>query len=349
MDYTKPRPELYNVPQSTDSFHGMPYRTLGRSGLRASVVGLGTWKFGYPHTGDGARVDEKTALAILDRAVELGVTFWDTANRYNQASGNSERIIGTWLKNNPDQRRNIVLATKIGGGMDGYSPNHGGLSRLNITEAVYASLARLGVDSIDLLYFHRFDPITPPEESLETVADLVQRGIIHYFGVSNFTVDQLKMYQAWQEGKGSRGRVIAVQNQFDILGGENPAHQGVLAHAAATGVSFIAHGPLRRGLLTDRYLDPNKVGPGDRLVDEGLMDSVKPEELEKVRRLAAIAREGGLTTSQLVLAYMLTLPGMGPVIPAASTVAQLEENARAGSVQLSDELITQIRAALQDD
>src|SRR5512133_3479241 len=151
MDHLQPHPEHYNAPCVADTYNGMPYRAVGRSGLRASSVGLGTWKFGLPETGDGARVDEKTAYAIFDRAIELGVTFWDTANRYNAASGNSERLIGRWLATNPNQRRNVVIATKVFGGMDGHSPNHNRLSRTNILESVYACLERLQVDTIDLL------------------------------------------------------------------------------------------------------------------------------------------------------------------------------------------------------
>ena len=93
----------------------MPYRRLGSSGLQVSAMGLGTWKFGYPETGDGARTNEQESLQILDRALELGVTFWDTANRYNASSGNSERVLGTWLRSNPEQRRNVAIATKLGG------------------------------------------------------------------------------------------------------------------------------------------------------------------------------------------------------------------------------------------
>src|SRR5690606_38335530 len=106
-------PALYNLPFKVNSFNGRPYRRLGNTGLKVSNVGLGTWKIGYPEAGDGSRVDEATAFGIFDLAVELGVTFWDTANRYNNASGNYERIIGNWLKSNPSQRRNIVLATKL--------------------------------------------------------------------------------------------------------------------------------------------------------------------------------------------------------------------------------------------
>src|SRR5512141_1647790 len=109
MDQSIPHPEFYNTPFTVDSFNGMPYRQIGRSGLRAAQVGLGLWKIGFPETGDGSRADERSAFQILDRAVELGATFWDTANRYNAGSGNSERIIGRWLKANPGQRRNIVL------------------------------------------------------------------------------------------------------------------------------------------------------------------------------------------------------------------------------------------------
>lgn len=349
VDHTQPRPELYNVPWTVDDFNGMPYRQLGQSGLRVSNVGLGTWKFGLPETGDGARVGEKTAFAIFDRAIELGVTFWDTANRYNGASGNAERVIGRWLKHNPDQRRNVVLATKVFGGMDGRTPNHSRLGRLNILESVYASLERLQVEHIDLLYFHAFDPTTPVEESLAAVEDLVRQDLVRYFGVSNFTADQISLYRAVGKGMSARCRVVAVQNQFDVLNGESERHAGVLEYAARVGISFVAWSPLARGLLTDRYLDLSKVGPGDRLYDEGLLDSFATQKaLDKLRRLAALGREWGLSVSQLALAYMLALPGMGPVIPAVSSVAQLESNAAAGKVRLSAEQRMAVATVLAD-
>lgn len=199
---------FYNIPFETESFNGMPYRRLGGSGLKVSNVGLGTWKMGYPESGDGSRVDEQTTFKIFDRAIELGVTFWDTANRYNNASGNSERLIGSWFKNNPDQRRNVVLATKLSGAMDGFTPNHCGLSRANIMEAVYASLERLQSDHIDLLYFHSFDRGTPPEESMLAIEDLVKQDMVRYFSVSNFTVEQLTTYQSLQRKLSSRSNIL---------------------------------------------------------------------------------------------------------------------------------------------
>ncbi len=349
MDYAQPNKSLYGLPFTANSFNGMPYRPLGPTGLWTACVGLGTWKFGYPETGDGSRVNRQEAMRIFDRSIELGVTFWDTANRYNNSSGNSERLIGEWFKANPDQRRNVVIATKLMGLMDGQTPNHCRLSRANILDAVHASLQRMGIDYIDVLYFHRYDEVTPIDESLETVCDLVSRGLVRYLAVSNFTVDQLKLYQAHRRQLGGRCQVAAVQNQFDILRGENPTYRGVLDYCAANNLAFVAHQPLANGLLTDRYLDLSQVGPGDRLFDEGTLDKIATDAaMAKVKKLAALAAQWDMRLSQLTLAYTLSLPGMGPLIPGISTVAQLEENAAVGTIKLSDEQKMAIRKALRD-
>lgn len=351
MEYVTPftpRVDLYDVPYRTDEFNGMPYRYLGGSGLRAPAIGLGTWKFGYPETGDGARVGPKTAFAIFDWAVELGVTFWDTANRYNNGSGNSERLIGRWFASNPDQRRNVIVATKAHGGVDGSTPNHSGLSRTNLISSVHASLARMQLDYVDVLWFHRFDPDVPIEESLETVEDLVRQGLIRYFAVSNFSAEQLNSYLDLSAQLSRRCRPIAVQNQFDPLNGETEPRRGVLEVCRQRQVSYVPYSPLAGGLLTGRYLDPSKAGPGDRLVDEGRLESVATaEKLSAVRRLDELARSWDLQVNQLALAYLLTLPGMGTQIPSSSTVEQLESNAAAGKISLSDDQRSAIEAALR--
>ena len=340
--------KFYNIPFEVKSFNEMPYRRLGNSGLKVSDVGLGTWKMGFPETGDGSRIDKKTSLEILDRSIDLGVTFWDTANRYNNASGNSERIIGSWFKSNPDQRRNVVLATKLSGTMDGITPNHCGLSRANIMEAVYASLERLQSDHVDLLYFHSYDPSTPHEESLLAIEDLVKQDLIRYFAVSNFTAEQLKSFQAFEKNLSPRVRVLAVQNRFDILNGEDEAYKGTMEHAGATGVSFVAWSPMARGLLTDRYLNPKAGRPGDRLYDQGgIEEKITAEALQKLRELSKIAKDLDIELSQLVIAYMLTLPGMGPLIPSSSNLNQLESNAAAAKIVLSDDLRQRISLALR--
>ena len=307
-------PSLYNLPFTVDDFKGMPYRFFGNTGLRVSSVGLGTWKIGYPRTGDGSRVDEKTAFAIFDKAIEEGVTFWDTANRYNNSSGNSERIIGRWFKKHPCARRDVELATKIYGEMDGRTPNYCRLSRVNILEATYASLERLQTDRVEILQFHEFDATTPVEESLMAAEDLIRQDLVRYLGVSNFGVDQLEKCSAFDEIF-RRARIQSVQNQFDILFGEEPEKSGALAYCALKKLSFIAWSPLRGGLLTERYLNRTKAKKGDRLVDEGRLSSeLTPKVAKKLDDLARLARAAGLTMTQLVLAYMLQLPGMGPVI-----------------------------------
>ena len=350
--YDEPNKEMYSIPATTEEFNGMPYSYLGESGLRVSRVGLGTWKLGYPDTGDGARVDEKKSFELFDRAVELGVTFWDGANRYNAASGNSERIMGKWFEQNPAQRRNIVLATKIFGGMDGVTPNHCRLSRLNIMEAVYACLERLKTDYIDLLYFHFFDPFTPPEESLMAIEDLIQRDLVRYFAVSNFTYDQLSIYRGITESDIKRCKILAVQNHFDILKGESEKFggKGVLEYAAAHNISFISWSPMARGLLTEKYLDLDNVGPGDRLYDEKTIDNdIDNKVREQLNGLAELAHKWDMELNQLTLAYMLTLPGMGPVIPSSSNVKQLESNAAAGKIELSGEQILEVEKVLDLD
>jgi aryl-alcohol dehydrogenase-like predicted oxidoreductase len=343
----KPDTSLYNLPFTTDEFNGMPYQRLGTSGLMVSRVGLGTWKFGYPETGDGARLTQDTAFKVFDRSVELGVTFWDTANRYNAASGNSERVIGDWLNLNPDQRRNIVIATKLYGTMDGLTPNHCRLSRMNILDATYASLERMEIDYVDIMYFHSPDPDTPTEESLNAIEDLVRQDLVRYFAVSNFTVDQLKDYLNVSKTLSNRCQLLAVQNQYDILNKENPPYAGVLGFAKQSGISFVAWSPLARGLLTNRYLNSASVGPGDRLFDEeSLENQTFKSNLEKTKQLFHLAENAGISVNQLALAYMLTLDGMGPVIPGVSSVEQLEENARVATIKLDQELCDSIRSVI---
>ncbi len=145
----------------------------------------------------------------------------------------------------------------------------------------------------------------------------------------------------------ARCRPLAVQNQYDLLNGEDPNRPGVLDYSAAGGMSFIAWSPLARGLLTERYLDPSKVGPGDRLVDEGTLSADASDDvMTRLRGLAELAHEWSLKVSQLAIAYILTLPGMGPVISSVSSVDQLESNAVGGKTQLSQDQAARVRAVL---
>lgn len=342
MNYIKPNPKTIGLAFTFDEFNGMPYRVLGNSGLRVSNVGLGTWKFGLPETGDGSRVNKETGMQIMDKAVEEGVAFWDTANRYNNASGNSERVIGSWFKANPGLRNSVVLATKLFGASDGTTPNHCRLSRTNILESTYASLERLQTDYIDLMFFHVFEGGTPVEESLMAMEDLISHDLIRYFGVSNFNVSNLKTYSKYSD-KFMRSKILAVENRFDLLYKENKENKGVLDYCQKNKISFIPWGPLRQGLLTERYLDKSKAGKGDRLFDEGSLDKeLTPEITNKLQKLTDIAHKYEITLSTQTIAYMLTIPAMGPMIISSSNVKQLQENAKAGKITLSKEQIAEI-------
>jgi aryl-alcohol dehydrogenase-like predicted oxidoreductase len=347
FDPLKPRPDLYGLPFTADDFRGMPFRRFGTSGLRVSEIGLGTWKFGYPRTGDFSRVGEKAALGIMDAAIEEGVTFWDTANRYNNASGNSERIIGKWFAANPGQRRTVELATKIYGLMDGAAPNFCRLSRVNIMEAVYASLERLRTDRIEVLQFHQVDETVPAEESLMAAEDLIALDVVRYLGISNVSLDQMDRFERLSRDF-PRARIRSVQNQFDILHGEDPGRKGVFDECARRGLSFIPWSPLRGGLLSDRYVDGSLAGPGDRLVDEKRLEKeLTGPIVRKIGALAALAREWSLSLTQLTLAYMRRLPAIGPLIVGCSTREQLRENAKAGKVAFSPDQIKAMEAVLR--
>ncbi len=346
QNYLKPNPKTIGLDYTFDDFNGMPYRRLGNSGLMISNVGLGTWKFGMPETGDGARVNREMGLQIMDKAFENGVTFWDTANRYNNSSGNSERVIGEWIKANSELRNSIIVASKLFGATDGATPNHCRLSRSNILESTYASLERLQTDYIDVMFFHVPDDGTSVEESLMAIEDLISQDLIRYFGVSNFTVDNLKEYAKYSDIF-RRSRVHVVQNRYDILYKESDDYKGVLDYCNENNISFIPWGPLRQGLLTERYLDKSKVGKGDRLFDENVLDTeLTPEIVEKLQKLATVAHKYDMTLQTQSIAYMLTLPAMGSMIVSSSTVEQLQENAKAGKTILSKEHISEIEEIL---
>ena len=342
-------PDLFNLPFASEEFRSMTYRRLGHSGLQASAIGIGTWKFGDPASGDGSRVGGEAAQQLLDCAYDLGVTFWDTAGRYNNASGNSERVLGQWIDRNRRVRRDIVIATKVFPLMDGLTPNHYGTSRTNVIESVYASLDRLRTDYVDVLYLHMWDESSDIEEALCAVDDLVRADLVRYMGVSNFSAEQIsRLLEVTQHGEFSRCRPAVVQNQFDILRGElgEFGGKGVLELCAATPPSFVAWSPLAGGLISDRYLDPALASSGDRLVDEGRLDALcTSEHIRKLRRLGELANEVDVGITELALAFMLAIDGMGPVIAAVSSRDQLRANASAAKLCLSRAQLSAIAEA----
>lgn len=322
------------------------FNRVGRSGLKVSDIGVGCWKFGYPGRGDLSLTDERDAWAILDKALELGMTFWDTADRYNNMSGNSERIIGRWFAANPNERENIVLATKVAGMMNGVTPNHEGLSRTHVIEGVNHSLKRLQTTHIDLLQCHSPDPECPVEESLRAVADLMAQDKVRYLGVSNFTVAQLEEFLKTAEER-FLPRIVSVQNCYNALEGERggQGQSGVVDFCAKAGLGFIPFSPLARSILTGRYLE-REPAPGDRAMEGNLKEvAASPKAKRVCETLTEIGRAHGKNCAQTALAWLLSHPSICTVIPTPRTVSQLVDNHSATGYRLNAEEMAQVKAS----
>ena len=317
----------------------MKYRRLGASGVQVSEVCLGSW-LTY-----GGATEDAMAETCVDRAYELGINFFDTANVY--ARGKSEEVVGRALKKFP--RESYVLATKVFFPMnDGPMPNNQGLSRKHIMEQCHASLKRLGMDTIDLYQCHRFDPNTPLEETLRALDDLVRQGKVLYVGFSQWSADQIEQAVGVQEAKGY-DRFVSSQPHYNMLGRD--LEKQVLPVCEGEGIGQIVYSPLAQGLLTGKYKPGQPLPADSRAADPrqnmflngGKLDN---SVLEKVAKLEPIAAGLGLSMAQLALAWCLRLKSMSSVIVGASRPSQVEDNAKASGVTLSAETLKAIDLAL---
>lgn len=315
----------------------MEYRQVGRSGLRVSSVALGSW-LTY-----GNSVGLDATRACVDRAIERGVNFLDTADVY--AEGEAERVLGRALA---DHRRSaLVVATKCYFAM-GAGPNDRGLSRKHVSESVDASLRRLGTDYIDLYQCHRFDEQTPLDELVRTMDDLIRRGKILYWGVSCWTAEQIRQVCRIADETGAC-RPISNQPPYSLL--ERGVEAEVVPASLELGVGQVVFSPLAQGILSGKYSGnrrPEGSRASDRRLGRWLRPSLTPEILETVDGLVPIAESVGVTLAQLALAWCLHQPGITSTIFGASSVEQLEENVGAASVELSTEVLTRIATALGD-
>jgi len=285
------------------------YPSLGRSGLKVSPLWLGTMMF-------GDQTDEAEAARIVDSAREAGINGIDTADVY--AKGESERIVGRLIA---ADRERWVLATKVANPMS-EAPNDRGTSRRWIVQAVEHSLRRLGTDWIDLYYLHRDDESTPMEETLSTLARLIERGKLHSFGVSNF--------RAWRVA-----RMVELSRQMGVSGPivcqppYNAMTRGIetelLPCCAHYGVGVVAYSPLARGVLTGKYRPAETPPPGTRAAraDRRLMQTeFRPESLALSLQVRAQAERRGMTASQFATAWVLANRLVGGVIAGPRTLAQ---------------------------
>lgn len=322
----------------------MLYRQLGTTGTRVSVLCLGAMTFGeadeksFMHK---VGSNEKESFDVLDRAVEAGINFVDTADVYGQ-DGLSERIFGAWLKER-NARERVVVATK-GRFRMAPGPNGTGVSRMRITRAIDASLARLGTDRIDLYQIHMQDLATPEEELVRALDDAVRAGKIVYFGASNYTAYRL-MESLWVSDKRNMDRFVSLQAHYNLATRELEREHVPLCKKFGLGI--LPWSPLGGGLLTGKYHRGETPPEGSRLAQ--WKERYKAFDTERnwtiVEALVAVAAELGKSPSQVALAWLLARPAVSSVIFGARTVAQLEDNLGAAELSLSAEATARLDAA----
>jgi aryl-alcohol dehydrogenase-like predicted oxidoreductase len=307
----------------------MEYRTLGRSGCAVSNLCLGTMTF-------GAESDEKTSHQQLDRFVEAGGTFVDTADVY--ARGESESIIGRWFASRPaDVTDRIVLATK-GRFPTAADPNGAGLSARHLTRALDASLKRLGLDAIDLYQAHSFDPLTPLDETLRTLDGFVRAGKIRYYGFSNFTGWQLTkaVHLARELGLVAP---VTLQPQYSLLVRE--IEYEIVPAARDAGLGLMPWSPLGGGWLTGKYQRDQRPTGATRLGDDPNrgMEAWDRRGTDRtwdiIGAVQDIAEARGVSMAEVALAWVTDRPGVTSTILGARTLDQLETNLRAADLHLT--------------
>ncbi|HZT74374.1 MAG TPA: aldo/keto reductase [Terriglobales bacterium] len=300
----------------------MEFRNLGPSGLQVSAIGLGCNQF-------GGRVDLEAARRVIDRALDLGVTFFDTADVYGHRGG-SESILGQVLG---ARRQRMVLATKFSHSMDDGGWLRGASRRYIIT-AVEASLQRLRTDWIDLYQLHDPDPATPIEETLRALDDLIHQGKVRYIGNSNFAAWQVADAD-WTARQLGLNRFISCQNEYSLL--VRDPERELLAAMQPRGLSLLPYFPLANGLLTGKYRRDQAPPPDTRLgASRGLKDRYWTERnWTLVERLEKFARDHGHTLLELAFSWLLAHAAVASVIAGATRPEQVEANAKMGAWKLS--------------
>jgi aryl-alcohol dehydrogenase-like predicted oxidoreductase len=293
----------------------MRYRPLGNSGLVVSVVGLGCNNFGM-------RLDASQARSVVDAAIEAGVTLLDTAENYS--AGRSEEILGEVLAGRRDQ---VVLATKFGGGGDmGYGPAAGAKGgRSYIRRAVEQSLRRLRTDYIDLYQLHRPDPVTPVEETITALSELVRAGLVRYIGHSNFSAVRIATAAAAAHERAAVPFVSA-QNHWSLL--ERGAERSVVPTARQLGLGVLPYFPLANGLLTGKIRRGVPPADGTRLA--GREEYITDAKLDIVEAIAEWSQQHGRTMLEVAIGGLAAQPGCSSVIAGATSADQVRANVQAG-------------------
>ena len=293
----------------------MTYRHLGHSGLMVSTVGLGCNNFGM-------RIDAAATKAVVDAALDHGITMFDTSDSY----GDSELFLSAALGS---RRGDVILATKFGSDLRGANGADWGArgSRRYIRKAVERSLTRLGTDYIDLYQLHVPDPSTPIEETLSALTELVHEGKVRYLGNSNFAGWQIADAD-WVARTNGYERFISAQNHYNLI--DRAAEKDVLPACERFGLGQLPYFPLASGLLTGKY-QRGVPAPADGRIAAWQMDAMLSDvNFDKVEALAAFANDRGLTLLQVALGGLASRPAVGSVIAGATTPDQIARNVEAG-------------------
>jgi len=306
---------------------------LGGTGLEVSRICLGAMSYGEPTRGNHSwSLDEQTSRPFIQRALELGITFFDTANVYSD--GSSEEILGRALRDFAT-RDEVVVATKVYMPMRP-GPNGGGLSRKAILTEIDHSLRRLGTDYVDLYQIHRWDPATPVEETMEALHDVVKAGKARYLGASSMWAWQLSKAQHVAHDHGWT-RFVSMQDHYNLLNREE--EREMLPLCADTGVGVIPWSPLARGRLTRDWDDTTARSQSDEFGKSLYGNEQLDSDREVAARVKQVAEERGVPRAQVALAWLLSKPVVTAPIVGATKPHHLEDAAAAVDLRLSAEEI----------
>lgn len=316
----------------------MQYRKLGNSGAVVSNYALGTMTF-------GSESDEATSFRLMDDYVAAGGNFIDTANVYS--SGVSEEIVGHWLKNKPSALRDLVITTK-GRFPMGDGPNHLGLSRKNLREALDASLKRLGVEHIDLYQMHAFDALTPLDETLRFLDDSISSGKIAYYGFSNFLGWQLTK-AIWIAKANGFAPPVTLQPQYNLL--VRDIEHEIVPAALDADIGLLPWSPLGGGWLSGKYKRDQMPSGATRLGENPKrgMEAFEKRNAQTrtwdvIGAVEDIAKARGASMAQVALAWVAAQPAVTSVILGARTTEQLKDNLGAADLTLTAEEIATLDA-----
>ena len=317
----------------------MRHRRLGSSGLKVSEISYGNW---LTH---GSQVEEDAALACVRRALDVGITTFDTADIY--ANTAAETVLGKALKD--ERRESLEIFTKVYWPTGPGGPNDSGLSRKHIREAVEGSLRRLQTDHIDLYQAHRYDHETPLEETMQAFADVVHSGKAHYIGVSEWTAEQIRA--GHDLALDLKIPFVSNQPQYSMLWRVIEAE--VVPTCEELGIGQVVWSPIAQGVLTGKYKPGQPHPEGSRATDDaGGADMIRhwlrDEVLTAVARLEPIAAQAGLSMAQLAIAWVLQNSNVSSAIIGASRPDQVTDNAAASDVTLEPDVLKAIDEALGD-